>query len=114
MAFEEFKEDLMGAEANMRSYIENSDEYLRLRIFKVVMRHVTGITQFLLIGIGMVFAMLFLSLAAGLALSEKLESYFSGFLIVGVFYIAIGVMLYIFREKLNAPILKKFSKYYFE
>ena len=69
MAFEEFKQDLMGAEADMRSYMENSDEYLKLKVFKVVMHHVTGISQFLLIGIGFVFALLFLSFAASLALS---------------------------------------------
>lgn len=114
MAFEEFKEDLMGAEADMRSYIENSDEYLRLRLFKVVMHHLTGITQFFLIGIGFIFALLFLSFAACLALSEMLDSYFSGFIIVGGFYIFVGILFYVFREKLNAPILKKFSKYYFE
>ena len=114
MAFVEFKEDLMGAEADMRSYIETSDEYLRLRIFKVIMYHVTGITQFLLISIGFVFALFFLSFAACLALSETLNSYFSGFIIVGGFYMVIGILVFVFREKLNGPLLKKFSKYYFE
>lgn len=114
MAFEEFREDLMGAEADMRSYVEHSDEYLRLRIFKVVMHHITGITQVVLIGIGFVFALLFLSFAACLALSDELNSYFSGFIIVGGLYVLLGIMLYVFREKLNAPILKKFSKHYFE
>lgn len=107
MAFEELKQDLVDAEADMRSYLENSDEYLRLKIFKVVMRHVTGITQFLLIGIGFVFALLFFSFTAGLALSEALDSYYSGFTVV-------GILLYVFREKLNANILKRFSTYYFE
>lgn len=114
MAFEEFKQDLMGAEADMRSYMENSDEYLKLKVFKVVMHHVTGISQFLLIGIGFVFALLFLSFAASLALSEALDSYVVGFIIIGSFYVLVGILLYIFRERLNAPVLKKFSKYYFD
>ncbi|MDC6389070.1 hypothetical protein PP182_10290 [Maribacter sp. PR1] len=114
MAFEEFKEDLMGAEADMRSYVETSDEYLRLRIFKVLMLFVTSIAQSLLIGIGSVFALLFLSFAACLAISESLDSYYSGFILVGIFYVLVGILFYVFRKKLNAPILKKFSKYYFE
>jgi len=114
MAFEELKKDLIGAEADMRSYIENSDEYLRLKIFKIVMLHVTGILQVLLIGVGFVFALLFLSFAIGLILSDVLDSSFGGFIIVGSFYIVVGVLLYVFRERLNAPILKKFSKYYFD
>ncbi|SHJ34832.1 hypothetical protein [Pseudozobellia thermophila] len=114
MVFEELKEDLMEAEADMRSYIKHSDEYLRLKIFKVIMLHVTGLSKFVLIGASFTFALLFLSLAACLALSEALNNYFIGFIIVGLFYILIGTLLYAFREKLNAPILKKSSKYYFE
>jgi hypothetical protein len=78
------------------------------------MYHLTGITQVLLIGIGFVFAMLFLSFAACLTLSEEIDSYFIGFIIVGAFYALMGMLIYIVREKLNAPILKRFSKYYFE
>lgn len=114
MAFDEIKEDLIGAEAEMRSYVETSDEYLRLKIFKILMLFVTSITQSLLIGIGSVFALLFLSFAACLAISESLDSYYGGFIIIGAFYVLVGIMLYIFRKKLNAPILRKFSNYYFE
>jgi hypothetical protein len=78
------------------------------------MYHLTSITQVVLIGIGLVFALLFLSFAACLALSEELDSYFSGFIIVGSFYVLLGITLYVLRDKLNAPILKKFSKHYFE
>jgi len=114
MAFEELKQDLIEAEADMRSYVENSDEYLRLKMFKVLMRYVTSTAQFLLIGTGIIFALLFLSFAISLALSEALDSYYVGFVIVGGFYIVVGILSYVFKDKLNAPILKKFSKYYFE
>jgi uncharacterized membrane protein len=114
MAFDELKQDLMEAEADVRSYMESSDEYLRLKIFKVLMRSVTSGVQFMLIGIGVVFALLFLSFAASLALSEALDSYYTGFMIVAGFYVVIGILLYVFREKLNAPILRNFSKHYFD
>ncbi|TLP77277.1 phage holin family protein [Maribacter sp. ACAM166] len=114
MAFEEFKQDLSGLEADMRSYIEHSDEYLRLKIFKVLMHYITGIVKFLMIGTGFVFALLFLSFAACLAMSEALSSYLGGFLIVGGFYIVVAILLYLFRERLNEPVIKKVSKYYFD
>ncbi len=114
MAFQELKQDLIEVEADMRSYMDSSDEYLKLKIFKVLMRSLTSSVQFLLIGIGLVFALLFISFAASLALSETLDSYYGGFLIVAAFYTLIGILLYVFREKLNAPILKKFSKHYFD
>ncbi|PIB27972.1 hypothetical protein [Maribacter sp. 4G9] len=114
MAFDEFKENLLGAEAEMRSYMETSDEYVRLRIFKILMHFVTSIFQSLLIGMVSVFALLFLSFAACLAISESMDNYYGGFIIIGTFYVLVIIMFYIFRKKLNAPILRKFSNYYFE
>lgn len=114
MALDELKRDLIEAEADVRSYIDHSEEYLKLKIFKVLMHYLTVSVQSLLIGIGSVFALLFLSFAICLALSEALNSYYGGFIIVGGFYTIVGILLYIFREKLNRPILKKFSKYYFQ
>lgn len=114
MAFEELKQDLIDAEADMRSYMENSEEYLRLKIFKILMRYVTSTAQFLLIGSGIIFSFFFFSLGASLAISEALDSYYTGFIIIGAFYTVISMLFYVFRERLHTPILKKFSKYYFE
>lgn len=96
MAFYVLKEDLNGAKVIIRSYIDNSDEYLKLRIFRIVMQHITGIAKFLLISIGFIFALLFLSFAACLAISEALNSYFIGFIIIGGFYALVGVLSYLF------------------
>ena len=114
MAFEELKNDLMGLKTEVGSYIEHSDEYYRLKIFKVLSKNVTGLLKFILIGVSSLFALLFVSFAACLWLSEVLNSYFSGFILVAGFYILIAILLYLFREQLNRPVLKKLSKYYFD
>lgn len=114
MAFEELKNDLMGLKTEVGSYIEHSDEYYRLKIFKVLSKNVTGLLKFILIGVSSLFALLFVSFAACLWLSEVLNSYFSGFILVAGFYILIAILLYFFREQLNRPVLKKLSKYYFD
>ena len=114
MPFEEFKNDLMGIKTDVRSYIEHSDEYYRLKIFKVLSKNVTGLLKFILIGVSSIFALLFVSFAACLWLSELMSSYFIGFIIVGGCYILIAILLYLFREQLNKPVLKKLSKYYFD
>ena len=114
MAFEELKNDLMGLKTEVGSYIEHSDEYYRLKIFKVLSKNVTGLLKFILIGVSSLFALLFVSFAACLWLSEVLNSYFSGFILVAGFYILITILLYLFREQLNRPVLKKLSKYYFD
>ncbi|MGB2760629.1 phage holin family protein [Maribacter stanieri] len=114
MAFEELKNDLMGLKTEVGSYIEHSDEYYRLKIFKVLSKNITGLLKFILIGVSSLFALLFVSFAACLWLSEVLNSYFSGFILVAGFYILIAILLYLFREQLNRPVLKKLSKYYFD
>jgi ABC-type multidrug transport system fused ATPase/permease subunit len=113
MAFEELKNDLTGLKTEMRSFIEHSDEYYRLKIFKILSKHATGILKFLVIGTSSIFALLFLSFAACLGLSEVFESYLMGFIVVASFYLLATILLYLFREKLNTPVLKKLSKYYF-
>ncbi|WP_339657033.1 hypothetical protein [uncultured Maribacter sp.] len=113
MAFEELKNDLIGLQTEMRSYIEHSDEYYRLKIFKILSKHTTGILKFIVIGTSTVFALLFISFAVCIGISEVFDSYFIGFIVVASFYVLVAVLLYIFREKLNAPVLKKLSKYYF-
>ncbi|MGJ8716250.1 MAG: phage holin family protein [Maribacter stanieri] len=114
MAFEELKNDLMGLKTEVGSYIEHSDEYYRLKIFKVLSKNVTGLLKCILIGVSSLFALLFVSFAACLWLSEVMNSYFSGFILVAGFYILIAILLYLFREQLNRPVLKKLSKYYFD
>ena len=61
MAFEELKNDLMGLKTEVGSYIEHSDEYYRLKIFKVLSKNVTGLLKFILIGVSSLFALLFVS-----------------------------------------------------
>lgn len=113
MAFEELKNDLMGLQGEVRSYIEHSDEYYRLKIFKILSKHATGILKFIVIGTSSIFALLFISFAACLGLSEVFDSYFIGFIVVASFYVLVAILLYLFRAQLNAPVLKKLSKYYF-
>jgi len=113
MAFEEFKQDLMGLKTEMRSYIIHSDEYYRLKIFKILSKHATGIVKFLVIGTSAIFALLFLSFAVCVGFSNLFDSYFIGFVIVASFYVLVAILLYLFRERLNTPVLKKLSKYYF-
>ena len=50
MAFEELKMDLKEADADLRSYLEHSEEHLKLKVFKVFMVSVTSAAQALLIG----------------------------------------------------------------
>ncbi|MEZ4970639.1 MAG: hypothetical protein R2814_13475 [Flavobacteriaceae bacterium] len=114
MTLEKLKRDLTEAGADVRSYLENSEEYIKLKIFKVLMELVTIFAQTLLIGAMLLLALVLLSWAASNALNEALESPYLGFLLVGVGYILIAVVCFSLKDKLNGPLLRKFSKHYFD
>ena len=114
MAFEELKRDLTGAESDVRSYLENSEEFAKLKIFKVLMEFVTIFAQTLLIGALAILSLILLSWAASNALNEALESAYLGYLLIGVGYILFAIICYALRCRLNRPLLRTFSKHFFD
>ncbi|NNE02152.1 MAG: hypothetical protein HKN52_03215, partial [Eudoraea sp.] len=59
-------------------------------------------------------ALLLLSLAASLALGTIVDNTMYGFVIMGLVYVLLGIVLYIFRDKIHRPILRMFSKKFFD
>ncbi|MEJ1221463.1 hypothetical protein [Sediminicola sp. 1XM1-17] len=114
MAFEELKENLSEADANARAFVEHSREYYQLKTFKVLMKAVTSLIKMLLLGSIALLALFILSFAAAFGIGQALENTFYGFLCVGLFYILMGIVAYVFKDKLNKPLLEKFSEFYFE
>ncbi len=114
MAFEELKMDLKEADADLRSYLEHSEEYLKLKVFKMFMVSVTSAAQALLIGALALLALFLLSFAASYALGGLWNNNFLGFLAIGLLYMVLAIACYLFREKLNSPIIRRFSKHYFD
>ena len=113
MAFDELKEQLSDAEKSARSYIDTSREYYKLKAFKVASESLAGFSKGIIIGILGLMAVFFLSLAAAWALGNAFGSMPRGFLFVAGVYIILGVIAFLLRNKLNKPLLKKLSKYYF-
>ncbi len=114
MAFDELKAQAAEAEHHMRRYGNLTVDYYRLKAFKVLMRgllHMTkgaGLTAVALI------TLVFFSVAGALFLGEALNSAATGFLIVGSIYLVLLVLAYVFRHKLDRPVIRTFSEYYFE
>jgi hypothetical protein len=49
-----------------------------------------------------------------MALGSAMGKPVYGYLIVGVFYVLLAVLIYVFRARIDKPILKKFSKHFFD
>ncbi|MBT8297424.1 MAG: hypothetical protein KJO52_03745 [Maribacter sp.] len=114
MALKELKRDLAEADVDVRSYLENSEEYFKLKIFKALMRAVTAFTHTVLIGAIVLLALFILSLAASYAIGNAMDYTYEGFIVVGLFYGVVALLCYIFRDRLDRPLLRKFSNYYFD
>jgi hypothetical protein len=113
MAFESLKKDLIDLDSDMRSYIEKNEAYYKLKVFKILTRSVTMVTQSLFVAAIAFLALFIISIGVSIAISAAMNNLYSGFLIVGVFYILVAVGVYIFRNELHRPLIKKLSKYYF-
>lgn len=114
MAFEELKENFVEADGRVRHYLEQTGDYYQLKGFKLLMKGVISFSKALLVGVVSTMALLFLSLAASFGIGQALDNTFYGFLCVGGFYLLAGLLVYALRHKLEKPLLKKFSEYYFE
>lgn len=114
MAFDELKENFAEAEASAKSYVESSRKFYKLKGFRVLMKAVIVFAKIASVAVMLVMALLFLSISAAYWIGAELESTAQGFLIVGLFYILLGIFMYIFRHRLQKPLLKKFSEFYFD
>ncbi len=114
MSLFDIKEHMAEAEDSTKSYVDSSLQYYRLKSFKSLMQGITVIAKVILIGTFLVLALLLLSIAASFWVGDMLDSNAGGFLVVGGFYVLMGFLLYIFRQKLETPLLRKFSEFYFD
>ncbi len=114
MAFEELKAQAAEAEQHVRRYGNLTVDYYRLKAFKVLMRGLLHMTKGAGLAAVALIMLAFFSVAGALYLGEILESTATGFLIVGSIYLVLLILAFLFRHKLDGPVIKAFSEYYFE
>ena len=114
MAFENLKESIADVDSNIKEYVGSNVEYYHLKSFKVLMKSITSLIKILLLGAIILVTILMLSFAASYGIGQSLGNTYYGFLVVGLFFVVISFIVYLFRNKLDKPLLKKFSNFYFE
>ena len=113
MALDEMKYHLSEMDKHVRAYVDDSLDFAELKGFKYSMVLVTYMAKMLILSIIILLALLVLSIYAALYLSEQMGNSYEGFLIMGFVYVLVGVIFYLLRNKLDKPILRIFSKRYF-
>lgn len=114
MVFDELKENLSQIDEGLHSFIDSSREYYKLRTFKFLMKSATVLAKWVCLGFIALLALFILSIAASYGIGQLLNNTFYGFLCVGLFYVLVGIIFYLLRNRIDRPLLKKFSEYYFD
>jgi len=114
MAFDELKKDLTDSQQSAKEYLESTSDYYQLKIFRFLMKAIIALTLVLALGTLSFLLLFFVSLAASVAIGESMGSETAGFVVVGLIYLILAIVTFLFRKKLEAPVLRTFSKYYFE
>ncbi|PQB03800.1 hypothetical protein [Aureitalea marina] len=114
MAFEDVKESTDQIQQDTQEYLEQTEAYIQLKIFQVLMKMVVGSIQFIILGL--LGSIIFLLLSIGLAvyLGEYLDNVIAGYLLVAGGYAVLGLILYVLRNSLNKRIIGRFSTLFFE
>lgn len=114
MAFDRVSDNLHRLNENIRDFAKSSAEYYKLDLFNKTMKGATSAVKGAAIAFFMVFAVLFLSVAISVLLSNWLEIPSIGFFIVGGVYLLVALYLIFFGGAvINRLMLSKASKKFF-
>ena len=114
MAAPVLQEPLLKAVGEVQNYVESSTDYLRLQMFRTLMRLLTSLAKSVVVGVLVFLSLLFLSIGVALALGSWLQDDLLGFIYVGVFYLLAGGIVYLMRRRIERGILRSFSDLYYE
>ena len=95
-------------------YIKSSHQYFRLKIFQQLTLSLSLMAKVLAVGSLLFVGLAFLSVAGAMELSRALGSHSLGFLIIGLIYVIISIVIYKLRAKFNTIIIKKVGQNYFK
>jgi len=114
MAFEEIKQEMDDVQIESKAYLDSSFEYYKLWGFKVAMKSAVTIAKVVVIGLFLLMMILFLSIAAAIAIGEWLDSLLYGFLCVAGIYLLLTLFVVFISDKVvTKPLLEKFSEIFF-
>lgn len=113
MAAPVLHEPILKSVGEVQTYVQSSTDYLRLKMFKTLMRLMTSLGKSVVVGVLGVLALIFLSVAISLSLGAWLGDYALAFLWVGLFYLLAGAIAYLSRRRIEARILRSFSDLYY-
>jgi ABC-type multidrug transport system fused ATPase/permease subunit len=111
MAFEEIKENAEDLKQEVKNLIETNLNYYKLWGFKIVMKSTTMMLKLFLLAVMLTIVTVFFSIALALGIGYWLDNFAYGFLIVGLIYLILAIVVYYVQDKIvEGPMLSRFSR----
>jgi hypothetical protein len=85
---------------DVRHYIETRMKILLLDTTDKASSTISSIASMLLLAVSLIFVLLFLSIGAALWIGNSFGETSMGFLIIGLFYLVVGIILYAGRKSI--------------
>lgn len=114
MGLSEVREDFREVRGTLKTIGQTSSEYFQLKIFKRVMCGLVFMIQAMVLGALAFLFLLLASISAALAIGASMGSPSLGFLAVGLAYLLVFTIAFFGRHRLEGPLLKRFSAFYFD
>lgn len=99
MAFEKLSNSINELNYNLKAFAHSNSEYYKLKFFKQAMKGAIGLVQGLLLGVFLIFALILLSVAVAIVISEAIGTASSGYFIVAGFYFLLFLGVLFFGKK---------------
>lgn len=115
MAFEEIKENAEDLKQEVKNLIDANLKYYKLWGFKIVMKSTTMMLKIFLLAVMLTIVTIFFSIALALGIGYWLDNFAYGFLIVGLIYLVMAIVVYYVQDKIvEGPMLSRFSRIFFK
>ncbi|HET8884968.1 MAG TPA: phage holin family protein [Salinimicrobium sp.] len=109
MAFENLTDNAKELYENVQDAVKSNIEYYKLNLFKKASLGAIALTKLLVMGSVFLFAMTFVSVGIALFIGDSIDSFAAGFIIVGVFYLLVVLLVYLFlKPAIDQWVIKKF------
>ncbi|MGC1471177.1 MAG: hypothetical protein WA775_01185 [Psychroserpens sp.] len=112
--FESLNQTKDKAADNAEKYLKSSKEYAKLKAFHYSVLASSFVARSLAVGVFLIIAMIFLSVAGAIVIGETLDNGALGFLIIGAIYLVFSFLGYLVRHRITTSVLKQLSSKFYK
>lgn len=94
-------------------FFKTSHQYFKLKVFQQITFSISMIAKLITIGSFVFIGLIFGAIAGAIAIGNALGSLSLGYLIVGLIFILVGVVIYFNRSSINKVVLEKLGSKFF-